>query len=238
MAQRPSLNRPRAKRREHARQRIQTGAELTPDERLQITDLLAQLGRDARDIVDVLATIEYRVVHFWHVLATISDDASPRLNTIARLAAELSQEMAALPHHYLDEAAEADPEWCLPEVPWPVPLRHERVVRFDHHAGSRVNLAQHVAERVETWARDARRRLPIPRGKPVERELRWLLTGLRQIWTERLGRPYRPQSTNRGQIREFVEQIVAIADPHVPAATAISILPPAKRRRRTRRKQQ
>ena len=109
MAQRFSLNRLRAKRREHARQRIQAGAELTPDERLQITNLLARLGRDARDIADDLAAIEYSVVHYWHVLAMISDDAPSCLNTIARLAAELSQKMAEIPHHYLDEAAGGRP---------------------------------------------------------------------------------------------------------------------------------
>jgi hypothetical protein len=99
---------------------------------------------------------------------------------------------------------------------------------------------------VETWAQQKRGRLPRPsRGKPVQRELRWLLAGLRRTWTERLGRPYRPQSTNRGQISEFVGQIVVIADPHVPVAMAISILPSAKaisrllpKRLRSRRKQQ
>jgi hypothetical protein len=74
MARRPSANRLRTrKRREHARQRIQAGAELTPDERLQITKLLSQLGRDALGVTDDLAAIEYSVAHYWYVWHLMPD---------------------------------------------------------------------------------------------------------------------------------------------------------------------
>jgi hypothetical protein len=73
MPRRPSANQLRTRRREHARQRVQAGAELTPDERQEITRLLAKLGYDAQDVAQDLAEIEYSVAHYWHVWHLMPD---------------------------------------------------------------------------------------------------------------------------------------------------------------------
>jgi hypothetical protein len=217
---------PLARRREHALARIGAGGELSAEERRRISDLLARLGRDPAATDDDLAEIEYAIQHYWHLMALTIEDVAARLDQAARLAAALAQVLAGLPHHILDMIAESDPEWGLVWVGvLPPELRRQRPVRFEGEAGSRVELAQHVVEHAETWAVQARRRMPpTPRGKRVQRELRWLLSGLRRIWTERLGMPFRVRREKRDSIAELVAVVVEIADPYVPHATASGVL--------------
>jgi hypothetical protein len=205
-----------AARREHAQQRIQAGAELTPDERRQLTEETGWAEPEP-DIAGTIAAIEFSIIHYWHMLLSlIHGDVGLSLRKIESLAAELAQTMAGVPRHPLDGCAEADSEWRIPE----------------HHAG-RVAVAQHVIERMAAWARNATSQMPPARaGRRKEAELRWLLTGLRHVWTERLGRAYLPQETKRCGIKEFVAAVLAIADPYVPAARAIRLLPPAEPLRR------
>ena len=228
----------RAERRGYARGRLADGAGLTPDERERLLALLAQAGRAGADAGEDLARIADAIGHYWHMLASRVDDEAGRLAEIAHLAARLSQALVELPQHYLQAQADVDGEWSLvgvdprgvraiddgadvlPVVEFQPALRRQPAGCCGQ-GGSRVALVQHAVERLEQWASTAQKS---ERGKPVERELRWLLTGLRRVWVERLGRPFAPQGGKRGGVAEFVGQIVAIADPALPAATAISLL--------------
>ena len=102
-----------ARRRQFARDRIESGSRLTPEERQAILEKLALLGRNERDAEEDLDEIEYAIAHYWHLMAAVVDDDRTRLEKAQQLAAELGQALAELPHHYLAEQSETDANWPL-----------------------------------------------------------------------------------------------------------------------------
>lgn len=210
--------------REYARQRLQqqaTGAILSDSERIALRALIPTAKEE--DATHVIAEIEHSIGHYWQMLHDADNADRAKLDKAARLGAEYLRALRDLPPHHLATMAGSDRRWALAATRLPLLLRRRRSFLFEEHQTSPVMMLQHAVERGGVWLRLARRRTLAgePWG-PHAPELWWLLTRLVALWTENLGKTFRPRGTwNRGSLQLLAERVVAIADPEITDAQKI-----------------